>query len=194
MIKDYAKKCEKGMLVSSVFICILGLIIAIAPTGSLRMITWLLAISLMIMGIAQLIFYIKLPREEKMTSFSLTIGIILLAVGIFLAINTESLVKFITLVIGITICVKALLKIQFAINIRDLSSKWKYNLVFGLISMTIGILLVLNPFASAALFLRIVGITLVIGTVAEIIETMIVIKSIDDATIDYKEVKFTEKK
>lgn len=190
MILDYIKKCEKSMMVTSVITLILGIVLLIEPTGSIRVLTAIIAIMSMLMGGFQLIDYIRKPREEKIVSLSLILGIILLAVGLFLFLNTEALVKFITVIIGCTICVKSLFKIQFALNIRNISDKWKYNLIAGLIGMSLGIILLINPFESATLFLRIIGGAFVIGSVVELIETFVVMRSLDDV----KELPFVEKK
>lgn len=180
MLREYAKRCEKSMLLSAIFVLILGILLALEPTKSIKFMTIIIAILFMGIGGFQLFSYIKSSKEEKMTSLSLILGVILFAAGLFLFLNTESLVSFITIIIGITICIKSLFKIQFAMNIRSLSNKWKYNLLIGLIGMTLGILLLLNPFASAALFLRIVGIILIIGSIAEIIEINLVLKSLNN--------------
>ena len=190
MILDYAKKCEKSMLVTSIVTLVLGIVLVIEPTGSIKMLTAIIAIMCMLMGGFQLIDYIRKPREEKMTSLSLILGIILLSVGLFLFINNEALVKFITVIIGITICVKSLFKLQFALNLKGISEKWKYNLIAAVIGMSLGLIIFINPFESAALFLRIVGIALVIGSVLELVETGMVMNSLNDI----KELPFVEKK
>lgn len=190
MILDYAKKCEKSMLVTSIVTLVLGIVLTIEPTGSIKMLTAIIAIMCMLMGGFQLIDYIRKPREEKMTSLSLILAIILLSVGLFLFINNEALVKFITIIIGITICVKSLFKLQFALNLKGISDKWKYNLIAAIIGMSLGIIIFINPFESASLFLRIIGIALVIGSILELIETGMVMNSLNDV----KELPFVEKK
>ena len=190
MILDYAKKCEKSMLVTSIVTLVLGIVLVIEPTGSIKMLTAIIAIMCMLMGGFQLIDYIRKPREEKMTSLSLILAIILLSVGLFLFINNEALVKFITVIIGITICVKSLFKLQFALNLKGISDKWKYNLIAAIIGMSLGIIIFINPFESASLFLRIIGIALVIGSVLELVETGMVMNSLNDI----KELPFVEKK
>ena len=189
MIIDNAKNCEKGMIVSSVLTFILGLILLIEADGAVKFLTFLIALFAILMGVFQLIEYLRMPRENKMTSLSMMLGIFFLAVGIFLMINLESLVKFITLVIGLCIAVKSVFKIQFALNLRELSDKWKYNLIVGLIGLTLGVLLVFNPFKSAVIFLRIIGLVLAISSIVEIIECSKVIHTLDDT----KELPFVEK-
>ena len=117
------------------------------------------------MGVFQLVEYLRMPRENKIMSLSLILGIIFLAVGIFLMLNLTALVTFITLMMGIFVAVKSVFKIQFAFNLRELSDKWKYNLVVGLVGMTLGVLLIFNPFGSAATFLRIIGLVLAISSI-----------------------------
>lgn len=186
MISDYAKKCEKSMMMSSIVILILGLILAIEPSGSIKMLSAIIALLFIGIGCFQLICYIRLTRMEKMMSLSLILGIVLVIIGICLLVNIESLAKFITLLIGLTIGVKSLFKLQFALNIRDLSDKWCYNLFIGLFGIALAILVVVNPFASATLFMRIIGIVLVLSSVIELIETNVVLKTIKEEPITTK--------
>lgn len=187
---DNAKRNEKGMMISSVLTLVLGLILLIEADGAVKFLTFIIALFAIIIGVFQLIEYLRMSRENKMTSLSFIMGIFFLAVGVFLMISLESLVKFITLVIGLCIAIKSVFKIQFALNLRDISDKWKNNLVVGLIGLTLGILLIFNPFKSAVIFLRIIGLVLAISSIIEIIEGGRVIHTLDDA----KELPFVEKK
>lgn len=187
---DNAKRLEKGLMGSSVLTLILGLVLLIAPDASLKFITFIIALFAILMGIFQLVEYLRMPRENKIMSLSLILGIIFLAVGIFLMLNLTALVTFITLMMGIFVAVKSVFKIQFAFNLRELSDKWKYNLVVGLVGMTLGVLLIFNPFGSAATFLRIIGLVLAISSIIELIEAGSIMKTLDDA----KELPFVEKK
>ena len=137
MILEYAKKCEKTMLITTIITLVLGIILIIEPTGSIKMLTSIVAIMCMLMGGFQIIDYIRKPREEKMMSLSLILGVILLGIGLFLFINADALIKFITVIIGCTLCLKSLFKLQFAFNLNGISGKWKYNLIAGLISIYI---------------------------------------------------------
>lgn len=189
MILEYAKNCEKRMLVSSLFIMFLGIVLLIEPTGSLNFITSIIALISSAIGIFLIVDYLKQSRAEKMVSVSLILGTIFIVIGIFLFVNINSLVNFITTLIGITIVVKSLFKLQFAFNLKGINKDWIYNLGFGVVSLIIGILLIVNPFDSAVIFLRIVGILLIISSILEIIENVKVMHALDDV----KELPFIEK-
>lgn len=179
MILEFAKRCEKNMLFSTVLTLILGIVLAYSPEGSIKVITGIIAALFLLIGILQLVDYVKQSKVEKMMSLSLILGILLSVVGIFLFINLESLANFITTLIGIAILIKSLFKLQFAFNIRDISDKWFYNLIVGIVGIILGIVLLVNPFDSAKMFLRIVGIIFIIGSIVELVEICMVIKTID---------------
>ncbi len=194
MILDYIKRCEKSMLISTAVTLILGVVLAFEPGRSIKVITAIIAILFMLIGLFQLIDYIRQDKVEKMMSLSLILGIILCGIGVFLFLNLESLINFITTLIGITIMIKSLFKLQFAFNIKGMSEKWFYNLIIGVVGMILGIVLLINPFASAEIFLRIVGVLLVIGSIAEFVETFMVLRTLDDVKDDAIELAFEEKK
>lgn len=180
MILEFARRCEKNMLFSTVLTLILGIVLAYSPEGSIKVITGIIAALFLLIGILQLVDYVKQSKVEKMMSLSLILGILLSVVGIFLFINLESLANFITTLIGIAILIKSLFKLQFAFNIRDISDKWFYNLIVGIVGIVLGIVLLVNPFDSAKMFLRIVGIIFIIGSIVELVEICMVIKTIDE--------------
>lgn len=184
-----ARSFEINMIISTILTLILGIILIIAPEESLKLITILIAFILFIIGIIQVYDYIKKPSEERINSISLILGIILICIGIFLYIRNEALVKFITSIIGLVVVIKSLFKIQYAFNIKSISKKWIYNLIVGLISLIVGLFLLINPFRSAEIFLKIIGIVLVIGSILELIETYLVLHSLKDS----KELNYVEK-
>lgn len=189
MILEYAKRCEKNMLISTVITLVLGIVLLFEPGGSIKVITGIIATLFLIIGVLQLIDYFKQSKLEKMMSLSLILGLILSGIGIFLFFNIESLVNFITTIIGVSIIIKSLFKLQFAFNLKGISEKWFYNLIVGLVGVGLGVLLLVNPFESAELFLRIIGGILAVGSIAEMVETFLVLKTIDNV----KELPFEEK-
>lgn len=188
MLLDYAKKCERNMILSSVLVLILGMVLAFEPQNSIKVISAVIAGIFCLIGFVFIIVFMKQDRIERMQSFSLVLGVILIGIGVFLFINIASLVNFITLLIGIAILIKSLFKVQFAMNLKGLSDKWFYNLIVGMIGCAIGVLLLFNPWDSLEMFLRVIGVILAIGSLVEIVEVIIVLKSLDNV----KEAMFEE--
>ena len=185
-----AKKSEKSIIASSILTLVVGIMLAIYPGDTLSIITKIVGAFLMVFGVVQIINYFKNAKEDRVGSASFAFGIILFAVGLYIFINDASLTKFVTTIIGILICIKSVYKIQLAISLKDYSNSWKYNLVSGLIVLSIGLIVIFYPYATAATILRVIGIALIVASVYEIIESVVVIKKIDTTV---KDLPFKEK-
>lgn len=179
MLYNSAKRYRKTCLISSIATLILGVVLMMEPASSLKIITLIIGLMTLITGCFWIYDYIKAPQEEKMISKSLLLGLVSACVGIYLIINTESLVNFITVIIGLTITIKSIVKLQFTVNIRNFSTTWKYNLVFALLGITLGILLLANPFKGAEVFFRIIGVVMIVGSVMELIECAFIMKNLN---------------
>ncbi len=189
-IINSAKKSEKSIIASSILTLVVGIMLAIYPGDTLSIITKVIGAFLMVFGVVQVINYFKNVKEDRIGSASFALGIILFAVGLYLFINDKSLTDIVTTMIGILICIKCVYKIQLAISIKDYSTSWKYNLVSGLIVLSIGLIVIFYPVKTAETILRVVGIALIVSSVYEIFESIVVIKKIDTTV---KDLPFKEK-
>lgn len=176
---DKLKKIEKSMIFSTVVTLVLGLLLTIFPGLSLKILAYVIGISLMIMGGAFIIDYVKGTRLEKITSISFVLGIIFVSIGLFFVVAHAKLLSFIMIIIGIIFLIKGLCKVQLALNVRGVLDSWKYNLIVGVLTLTIGLILVLNPGKSAETFLRVVGIFIIIGSFADLAESIWILRDLD---------------
>jgi uncharacterized membrane protein HdeD (DUF308 family) len=176
---DKLKKIEKSMIFSTVVTLVLGLLLTIFPGLSLKILAYVIGISLMIMGGAFIIDYVKGTRLEKITSISFVLGIIFISIGLFFVVAHAKLLSFIMIIIGIIFLIKGLCKVQLALNVRGVLDSWKYNLIVGVLTLTIGLILVLNPGKSAETFLRVVGIFIIIGSFADLAESIWILRDLD---------------
>lgn len=184
-----AKRSEKSIIASSILTLVVGIMLAIYPGNTLSLIGKVIGAALMIIGAIQIVVFFKNTKEDRIASASFALGIILFAVGLYIFINDKSLTNIFTTIIGLLICIKSIYKIQLAISLKDYSNSWKYNLVSGLIVLSLGLIIIFYPIETAATVLRIIGIVLVISSIYEIAESLVVIKKIDDV----KDLPFKEK-
>ena len=194
---DIIKKSMKGMLVYTIIMLVVGIIFAVAPGKSIEVMSGFISIIAMLLGGYFVFDYIRTPKESKLLSFSLAFGIVLFGIGLFIFLKRDALVNFITVLIGISLIVKAIYKLQIALNIRKYTKGWKYNLLVALLTLTMGCILVIYPNGSAETFLRIVGIIIAAGAIGELAESAYVMGTIKEVTnavsTEVKEVPFEEK-
>ncbi len=184
-----AKRSEKSIIASSILTLVVGVMLAIYPGNTLSLIGKVIGVALMIIGVSQIVVFFKNTKEDRVASASFALGIILFAIGLYIFINDKSLTNVFTTIIGLLICIKSIYKIQLAISLKSYSNTWKYNLVSGLIVLSMGLIIIFYPIETASTILRVIGIILIISSVYEIIESLVVIKKIDD----FKDLPFKEK-
>ena len=184
-----AKRSEKSIIASSILTLVVGVMLAVYPGNTLSLIGKVIGVALMIIGVSQIVVFFKNTKEDRVTSASFALGIILFAIGLYIFINDKSLTNVFTTIIGLLICIKSIYKIQLAISLKSYSNTWKYNLVSGLIVLSMGLIIIFYPIETASTILRVIGIILIISSVYEIIESLVVIKKIDD----FKDLPFKEK-
>ena len=184
-----AKRSEKSIIASSILTLVVGVMLAVYPGNTLSLIGKVIGVALMIIGVSQIVVFFKNTKEDRVASASFALGIILFAIGLYIFINDKSLTNVFTTIIGLLICIKSIYKIQLAISLKSYSNTWKYNLVSGLIVLSMGLIIIFYPIETASTILRVIGIILIISSVYEIIESLVVIKKIDD----FKDLPFKEK-
>jgi uncharacterized membrane protein HdeD (DUF308 family) len=184
-----AKRSEKSIIVSSILTLVVGVMLAIYPGNTLSLIGKVIGVALMIIGVSQVVIFFKNEKEDRVANTSFALGIILFAIGLYVFINDKSLTNVFTTIIGLLICIKSIYKIQLAISLKNYSSTWKYNLVSGLIVLSMGLIIIFYPIETASTILRVIGVILIVSSVYEIIESLVVIKKIDD----FKDLPFKEK-
>ena len=197
-MNDSLKKGENKSLVTTFITLVLGIILAIIPTQSLEIIVRVISILIIVIGGYLLVDYLRSSKDKQNISYSLAIGIIAIVIGLILFLNPSVPAKFVVVVVGILLIIKGIYKLQLSLNIRSLTDKWKYNFLVSLVIITIGILLIIYPYNSISLFLRIIGIILIIESVIEIMESINVQKSANtsfkDNNKEAKEIEFVDKK
>jgi uncharacterized membrane protein HdeD (DUF308 family) len=184
-----AKRSEKSIIASSILTLVVGVMLAIYPGNTLSLIGKVIGVALMIIGVSQVVIFFKNEKEDRVANTSFALGIILFAIGLYVFINDKSLTNVFTTIIGLLICIKSIYKIQLAISLKKYSSTWKYNLVSGLIVLSMGLIIIFYPIETASTILRVIGVILIVSSVYEIIESLVVIKKIDD----FKDLPFKEK-
>jgi uncharacterized membrane protein HdeD (DUF308 family) len=191
------KKSMKGMILYTIIMLVIGIILAVNPGTSIDIMNMFIAVIAMLIGGYFVYDYIRTPRENKLLSFSLAFGIVLIGIGLFIFVNPTALTKLVVKLVGIVLIVKAIYKLQIALNIRKISKAWKYNLLVALLTLTMGLIMIIYPDGTVEWFLRLIGIIIALGAIGELIESAYVmgtIKEIKEAiTDDSKVIPFEEK-
>lgn len=156
----------QAMVFVGVVTVILGLIVALQPTGSLNVIAVLLGVLLVISGIFDLVRV--LDRSEPHRVWLGIAGLLLVVIGVVLIRHLNLTVALVGLVIGITWIVQGLAGLVTAFS-GGPGERRGWWIFFGLISLIAGIVVVAVPATSVTVLAVLVGIWFIVTGLMEII-------------------------
>lgn len=185
------QNARNNLVISSIILCITGLVFMIFSETMVNMIGWILGGILCIIGIVQMIGYIR----SRTSVMPLLVSIISLVVGVLLFMHPGWVMSLLSVIIGIYILIEAALKIKVVVEAKKQAAKgWWVLLIVTLIGITMGILLIVNPFGISRAFMFVLGLAFLISGVLDLIQaiyTKKILKEMSQEIIDMED--FIEK-
>ena len=174
-VKGFNKLINVSILTSAVLL-VIGIFLFIQPDTVIRMISVVLGLLFLVPAITSLVDYFK----EKNNS-SLVIGIITILISLILIINTEFVASILPFILGIYFVVNGINRLMYAVELKKQGFvDFSKSLVLALLIIFVGIIFIINPFKGALAITKIIGIFMIIYSVLDIINTVIVKKGIKD--------------
>lgn len=165
----------KTNIASSIFLLILGLILLIKPDTVISVIAYIIGFMLLIFSISNFLRYFK----EKDNGIYLGFAILLLVASLFIIFKYEMIVSIIPFILGVFVIINSSLKIPYILELKTINNNKYINLLVStILSIIIGLFLIFNPFSSTLTITRIIGIFIIIYSIIDIYETMLVKKEL----------------
>ena len=174
-IKGFNKLINVSILTSAVLL-VIGIFLFIQPDTVIRMISVVLGLLFLVPAITSLVDYFK----EKNNS-SLVIGIITILISLILIINTEFVASILPFILGIYFVVNGINRLMYAVELKKQGFvDFSKSLVLALLIIFCGIIFIINPFEGALAITKIIGIFMIIYSLLDITNTVIVKKGMKD--------------
>lgn len=175
------KKAKENLIISSVILCVTGIVFMVFPGTMVNLVGWILGIVFFVLGMVKLIGYI---RSQLLTS-DLVFSIICIIIGGLLVAHPGWVMSFLSIIIGIYVLAEGALKIKVSIDAKKQQARgWWALLIFALVSVAIGVLLVFKPFGVGKVFMFMVGLALLLGGVQNIIHAVYTEKILNEMNRD----------
>ena len=165
---------RKSLITTSILYTILGLVLIIAPGKALRLACFLIGAVTVWYGLSKIIACRRYGMAGDGQPFDLSLGVVLLALGLFLLISPQFIVSIIPVALGIYILVDSVSAIKRAQDMKALGfDKWWASLLAALALMAFGVVIILNPFGAVETLIVFVGIGFVLDGVSTLVNTIL---------------------
>ncbi|MBE6896021.1 MAG: hypothetical protein E7477_02865 [Ruminococcaceae bacterium] len=165
----FFQKSRIAYFIMSVLLFAVGLCLIIWPSFITKVICYIIGSIALIAGIIELVIFFVRDISVKTVSYSLIIGFLSSIFGLILLLKPDNSAVFFSMLFGVFIIIDSVLKLQTSFELRNLGVlRWWVNLILALASAVLGVLLVINPFATTNILFIFMGISLVVDALENI--------------------------
>ncbi len=180
-------------LVFSALWLVAGLALLIWPRFSSELVCHVLGILCVLYGVVKLFGYFSKDPYRLAFQFDLALGLLCIVLGGVLLFFSKALLALLPVIVGIFSMVSGVFRLQTAFEARRFGlDKWWGLLILSLAMMAVGVVLLVRPFASAMLALRLIGLAMLINGVQDITATAYTVKTKPNGIVidvdDFREV------
>lgn len=179
---------RKGMMkifnmsiATSVIILVLGIFLFIQPDTIIHMISIILGGIILVSGIISFIDYLKNKYNPSLIS-----GVITSIIGLILIINTNLVASILPFVLGIYFTINGINRLQYALELKKENVNYISSLVVSILIIVCGILFIINPFGGALVITKVMGIYMIIYSLLDLTNTIIIKKGVSDIKKEMK--------
>ena len=180
---------KASMFVMQLVYLALGLALVFAPDMSARVLCYACGAALLAVGLLA-VWRFAAARQERLLFawFSLVYGVLFTVLGIFLLVQPDTVLTVLPAVFGVFVLLDSLGRIQNALELRraGLVRRWGV-LFFALLSVALGVVILINPFAALTTTVRVIGAVLLIESVLGLacaLYTSLVLRELEKAVRD----------
>ena len=191
--KSALEKTFKGnspALISSIILIALGLLLVIMPNIASTLVFVSIGVMLVVIGIINIIRYLQMDTKQVLSSYALSIGIISFVGGILIMIFRPLLLASVPFICGGIIAAGGVLQLQKSLQLKKMNVRlWYIDIIVAGLLLAAGTLILVNPFKTAMLLTRIIGIALMFEGILSIISGAVFEKKKKTFLTEFKEEK-----
>lgn len=164
------QKLKWSQIVIALVYIALGVVFVIHPDWVESTLCNILAAAVALIGLLYLLgyFIMKTPDEGRRNPRGFIVGILLIAVAIFIMVRQDLVISIVPFLFGVMILIQGLLTVRAAFMIRKVGGDlWKV-LIAGLVTIGLGLFIVLFPFETATLSFIFIGIGFIVSGIVSI--------------------------
>lgn len=162
-MSTFFKNLQSRSLTQIVLTFVIGLALLIWPHTILQFVTYVLAAYLLFLSVQNLVPAWQRRRNTVGRDPQMTLGWVLLILALLVLVFTPALLSMIPIVLGLLILITGIGAFMNARRPREFVNKSHApQYVYSILIMVLGLLLLLNPFHSVLLGLRLCGVAMII--------------------------------
>ena len=169
-MKSFLEALRSNMLAQAVTSIALGIFLAFWPGVTILTVVYLLALYLAVSGIASLVAYFRSSGARYRSAGVLANAVVLLVLALLVFLFPEAVGGFFSFVLGILLTIGGIVNAVRSVELRAYQgSTWVVTLILSAVIAIGGLVIIVNPFATTAMFVLVLGVLLIVKGVADLV-------------------------
>lgn len=153
---------RKDLTLMAIIYIVLGLVMLLVPVLVSDFLCYIIGALFLVIGLTGMFSYIRSKGSNFFGGMTLIFSILFAGLGIYIICNPSTFASFIPLVVGIMLMIDSINKFQSSFELKKMNYRhWWHVLIIAIIVVCLGFFLVMNPFKSVEIFIRIIGALLI---------------------------------
>lgn len=162
------KQLKWDALLMGVLNILLGIVALVIPETMEKVLGFLIGAVLIIAGAVSMISYLLRDAHQNYYHNDFLHGLLGILLGILVLYKVDIIISLVPLLLGTLVLVSGLSKLQDVIDLKRMGyGNWIVMLVLALINVVLGLVLLFNPMATAALLFRLLGVGLIFSGITD---------------------------
>ncbi|MBO4373645.1 MAG: DUF308 domain-containing protein [Lachnospiraceae bacterium] len=175
---DFLKSTAKREIFLSALYLLLGLFFVLFPGSAFTTIGRVFSIILLIVGIIYICAYFSEKNFTGLQKNGLTIGLIMSILAVYFLIRPGFISTLVGFIIGFMIVIAGITQLQNAIDLLHFKkNNWLFMLISAGILIILGLVALINPFATDKMLIFVTGIFVIISAAVKIVSTLMLLFS-----------------
>ena len=168
-----AKKLKWNLILMSLLYVGLGIFLVMKPGTALNIVCYALGGVVLACAAVQLVRYFVVERGVFQSQLTLISGLVCLALGAFLIIRSDVVVRVLPIVFGLFVIFDAIGRVQNALDLRRCGyDSWKGFLLLPVLSVVLGVGLIVNPVGAMETLVMAIGLILILESALNLLSAL----------------------
>ena len=163
------KKMNITYIVFSIVFILIGAFLLARPEDAIHLVSYALGIILVLWGLISIVQFFTDKESQNYLDFGFIVGVFVFIFGVIVLVKPNTIASIIPLLLGIWMLINGVTKLSYALTLNK-NQNAAGSIIISILIIVLGILLVFNPFAGAKTLVQILGVTIIVYSVLDLVE------------------------
>ena len=175
------KKMSIVSIIFSLLFIVTGIFLLLKPETAINIVCYVLGIILVLWGVISIIQFFSDKNSTNYLSMSFIFGSFVFIFGIIILIKPTIVASIVPLLLGVWMVINGVTKLSYALSIYKHTKKI-LSIIVSIFIIVFGVTLIFNPFEGAKGLIQIIGISLIVYSLLDLVESIVISFSIKGNT------------